>query len=165
MRPQMVYSYIRNQGKNPFPTAVTQDSNGQDRLVVNLEEGLAWFNAKQDGIATYAGTRFMDGYAFGYYTGVDVESQGVEFRGTPDTLHVTVSDIDLQASPWPTVMLKDCQTGGDWQEYSIKTGKKVPLAENSDVPPPYLITARMIFYKNHWGLHSTTADKSRTCTA
>jgi len=94
-----------------------------------------------------------------------LESQGVEFRGTPDTSHITVTKIDLQASSWPTVILKDCQTGGDWEEYSIKSGKKIPLAENTDVPPPYLITAKMIFYKNHWGVHSTTADKTRTCTA
>ena len=43
---------------------------------------LAWFNAKQDGLATYAGTRFMDGYAFGYYDSVDIESQGFEFEAT-----------------------------------------------------------------------------------
>lgn len=43
---------------------------------------LAWFNAKQKGLATYAGTRFMDGYAFGYYNGVDVESQGFELEVT-----------------------------------------------------------------------------------
>ena len=94
-----------------------------------------------------------------------LESQGVEFRGTPDTQHISVAAIDLKASPWPTVTLKDCRTGGDWEEYSIKTGKKIPLAGNGDVPPPYLITAKIIFYKNHWGVHSTTADKSRTCTA
>jgi outer membrane receptor for ferric coprogen and ferric-rhodotorulic acid len=43
---------------------------------------LAWFNAKQDGLATYVSTRFMDGYAFGYYTGVDIESKGIEFEAT-----------------------------------------------------------------------------------
>jgi hypothetical protein len=93
-----------------------------------------------------------------------LEAQGVEFRGTPDTPHITVAKINLKASPWPTVLLKDCPTGGDWQEYSIKTGKRVPSAEDPDVPPPYWITAKMIFYKQHWGLHSTTVDKSRTCT-
>ena len=95
----------------------------------------------------------------------DLKSQGVEYRGTPDSQHISVARIDLKASPWPTVTLTDCQTGGEWNEYSIKTGKKVPLVESKDVPPPYLITARMIFYKRHWGLYSTKADKSRTCTA
>lgn len=43
---------------------------------------LAWFNAKQEGLATYAGTRFMDGYAYSYYTGVDIESKGFELEAT-----------------------------------------------------------------------------------
>ncbi|MFT3762250.1 MAG: TonB-dependent siderophore receptor [Pseudoxanthomonas sp.] len=43
---------------------------------------LAWFSAKQEGLATYGGTRFMDGYAFGYYTGVDIESKGFELEAT-----------------------------------------------------------------------------------
>lgn len=41
---------------------------------------LAWFNAKQEGLATYAGTRFVDGFAFGYYVGADIESKGFEFE-------------------------------------------------------------------------------------
>lgn len=43
---------------------------------------LAWFSAKQEGLATYVGTRFMDGYAYGYYEGVDVDSRGFEFEAT-----------------------------------------------------------------------------------
>lgn len=43
---------------------------------------LAWFSAQQEGLATYVGTRFMDGYAFGYYTGVDIDSKGFEFEAT-----------------------------------------------------------------------------------
>lgn len=41
---------------------------------------LAWFNAKQEGLGTYAGYE-PDG-AYYYYTGVDVESQGWEFEVT-----------------------------------------------------------------------------------
>jgi outer membrane receptor for ferric coprogen and ferric-rhodotorulic acid len=41
---------------------------------------LALFQAQQDGLATYGGFRFMDGYAYGYYDAVDVESRGVEFE-------------------------------------------------------------------------------------
>ncbi len=41
---------------------------------------LAWFSAKQDGLATAAGTRFMDGYAYGYSVPVDIDSSGVEFE-------------------------------------------------------------------------------------
>jgi outer-membrane receptor for ferric coprogen and ferric-rhodotorulic acid len=43
---------------------------------------LALFNAKQATLATYAGTRFMDGYAFGFYDSVDVESKGFEFEAS-----------------------------------------------------------------------------------
>ncbi|MBL8272012.1 TonB-dependent siderophore receptor [Steroidobacter sp.] len=50
-----------------------------DRRVLTT---LAWFNAKQEGLATYVGTRFMDGYAYGYYNAVDVESKGIEFEVT-----------------------------------------------------------------------------------
>jgi hypothetical protein len=93
-----------------------------------------------------------------------LESQGVEFRGTPATPHIAVTRVDLRAKPWPTVTLKDCPTGGHFDEYSIKTNKKIPDA-NGDIPPPYLITAKVIHYKNHWGVQSTSVDKSRTCTA
>lgn len=43
---------------------------------------LAVFDAKQQGLATYAGVKFMEGYAFGYYTGVDIRSRGVELEAT-----------------------------------------------------------------------------------
>ncbi|MFT4255782.1 MAG: TonB-dependent siderophore receptor [Pseudoxanthomonas sp.] len=43
---------------------------------------LAWFNAKQEGLATYAGTRFMDDFAFGYYDAIDIESSGFEIEAT-----------------------------------------------------------------------------------
>lgn len=43
---------------------------------------LAWFTAKQDGLATYVGTRFMEGYAYGYSRPDDVESKGFEFEAT-----------------------------------------------------------------------------------
>lgn len=43
---------------------------------------LALFKAKQDGLATYVDTRFMEGYAYGYYEEVDIESEGIEFEAT-----------------------------------------------------------------------------------
>ena len=41
---------------------------------------LAWFNAEQSGLATYAGWDASNGRY--YYTGLDVESEGVEFEAT-----------------------------------------------------------------------------------
>ena len=53
VRPQMVYSYINNAPKdNPFPIQVVQDSLGHDRKVVKLEEGLAWWEAKNERVAS-----------------------------------------------------------------------------------------------------------------
>ncbi|MCD9030463.1 TonB-dependent siderophore receptor [Luteimonas sp. Y-2-2-4F] len=43
---------------------------------------LAWFSAEQEGLATYVGTRFMDGYAYGYSRPVDIDSQGFEFEAS-----------------------------------------------------------------------------------
>lgn len=43
---------------------------------------LAWFGAKQDGLATYVGTRYMEEYAYGYYRPDDVESRGFEFEAS-----------------------------------------------------------------------------------
>ena len=43
---------------------------------------LAWFTGKQDGLATYVATRFMEGYSYGYYRPDDVESKGFEFEAT-----------------------------------------------------------------------------------
>jgi hypothetical protein len=94
-----------------------------------------------------------------------LESQGVEFRGTPYESHISVTKVDLKASPWPVVTLTDCPSGDDWDEYSIKTNKRVPSADDGDVPPPWLVTAKVIYYKGHWGVQSTTVDKDRTCTA
>jgi hypothetical protein len=47
--PQMVYSYKKNAGeksKNPFPTIVVKDTLGNDREVVRLSQGLAWWDEK-----------------------------------------------------------------------------------------------------------------------
>lgn len=43
---------------------------------------LAWFDARQKGLATYVGTVFLDGSAFAAYDGVDVQSKGIEFEAT-----------------------------------------------------------------------------------
>lgn len=42
----------------------------------------ALFKAKQDGLATYVDTQFEEGYAYGWYRPVDVESEGIEFEAT-----------------------------------------------------------------------------------
>jgi hypothetical protein len=47
VKPQMVYSYMRNASKtNPFPVETIKDSLGHDRQVLKVEAGLAWWDAK-----------------------------------------------------------------------------------------------------------------------
>jgi hypothetical protein len=47
VRPQMVYSYIKNAPKeDPFPLQTVKDSIGVDRQVVKIEDGIAWWERK-----------------------------------------------------------------------------------------------------------------------
>ena len=78
-----------------------QDSVDYDRVYIDPSKGinyevgvkaewldkrllttLAWFSAKQEGLATYVGTRYMEEYAYGYYRPDDVESRGFEFEAS-----------------------------------------------------------------------------------
>lgn len=88
---------------------------------------------------------------------------GVTFRGTPPSPRVRVISVEPDAKPYPVVTLTDCRTPApDWRGY--RDDKPLPVASAS-VPPPYLITAKVIFYKRHWGVQSTSTDTSKTCTA
>lgn len=88
---------------------------------------------------------------------------GVTFRGTSPTPRVKVISVRPDAKPYPLVTLTDCQTPApDWKGY--RKGKPLPLASTT-ADPPYLITAKVIFYEGHWGVQSTSADTSKTCTA
>ena len=49
IRPQMVYSYIKNAPKeHPFPMETVTDSLGKERQVVKPEAGLEWWKAKNE---------------------------------------------------------------------------------------------------------------------
>src|SRR5689334_5846487 len=44
VKPQMVYSYIKNAPKDhPFPIETVKDSLGKDRQALKLEDGLTWW--------------------------------------------------------------------------------------------------------------------------
>lgn len=89
--------------------------------------------------------------------------QRISYRGEPPVSNLTVISINPQANPYPLVVLTDCQIGSDWGIYR-EDGTPVPDA-SAPVPPPYLVTAKVIFYKGKWGVQSTEADTSRTCSA
>lgn len=107
---------------------------------------LAWFDAKQQGLATFAGTIFETDYAFAYYTGVDVESRGVEMEATgkinqyADVVlgytHLDMSGTDgSKTYPWvprdmanlalstrvPGLMQLSLGTSGRWQSATSNT--------------------------------------------
>ena len=49
VKPQMVYSYIKNATKDdPFPIETVKDSIGAERQALKLEEGLAWWARKNE---------------------------------------------------------------------------------------------------------------------
>jgi len=49
VRPQMVYSYMKNAPKeDQFPVTTVKDSLEKDRQVVKPEDGIAWWNRKND---------------------------------------------------------------------------------------------------------------------
>lgn len=89
---------------------------------------------------------------------------GVAWKGSHPTPRLSVTAIDLEASPYPTVTLRNCPTPAPtWQAYYLATGKPVP-GNPSAVPLPYEITVQMIKYQGQWGVKSLTSDSSKTCT-
>lgn len=87
------------------------------------------------------------------------------FRGTPPAPRLRVVETELDAKPYPTVVLTNCPTPAPtWIAYDTKTGKPVSYAATK-VPPPYLSTVTLIFYKGHWGVQKTSVDSRQTCTA
>lgn len=53
VRPQMVYSYIKNAPKDDaFPLETITDSIGKERQVVNVEAGVEWWERKNERTAT-----------------------------------------------------------------------------------------------------------------
>jgi hypothetical protein len=52
VRPQMVYSYMKNAPKDhPFPIETVTDSIGKERQALKLDAGLAWWVAKNERVA------------------------------------------------------------------------------------------------------------------
>jgi hypothetical protein len=104
----------------------------------------------------------------GYETNVTLSqlaAAGFVDRGSPPAPRVSVLTPNLGAKPYPTVILTDCPTpGGNWATYDVKTGKKLSPASGKP-RPPYLTTATVIFYKNHWGVRKAATDYTKTCSA
>ena len=48
----------------------------------------------------------------------DLADQQVHFEGTRPQLHPRVESVDLDADPWPTVVISDCADSDAWDPFS-----------------------------------------------
>jgi hypothetical protein len=89
------------------------------------------------------------------------------FRGEPGHPRVAVTRVNLTASPEPLVVLSDCPTPSPKFVLTDDiTGKPIPVTlPPGAAPPPYRVTVHLVQRQGHWGVLSTTADRSATCTA
>lgn len=91
-------------------------------------------------------------------------ADSVAYRGTPPSPRTSVTFVQLNAAPYPSVILNDCPTApADWTTYYRATGKRTG-DKPGQVKPPYVVTVRMIFYKKHWGVYKLSPNATRTCT-
>jgi hypothetical protein len=87
-------------------------------------------------------------------------------RGTPPTSNLTVTSIDTDGAPWPTVTLWDCQTGQeDWQVVDTTTNRPLPALQALQAPAQSGTVVTVIFYQQRWGVNTIRTDPSRTCPA
>jgi hypothetical protein len=96
-----------------------------------------------------------------------LSEHGQLFKGDPGRPRVSVAAIELDATPYPKVVLKDCPTPTPtWRIYDAKTGKAMAMTlPPGTKPTPYLSTVEVIYYQGRWGVSKINADTSRTCTA
>ena len=87
----------------------------------------------------------------------------LKYEGTPPSHRVSVTHADLAAAPYPTVTVTDCPTApASWKVVAI--AGPPPTTKTPKVPPPYRVTAQVIFYEKHWGVSTLKVDDSRTCS-
>ncbi|MBL8929326.1 MAG: hypothetical protein JNL54_04305 [Kineosporiaceae bacterium] len=90
-------------------------------------------------------------------------SDKVAYRGTPPTPRISVTTVDLAATPYPRVELSNCPTPAPtWKQYSVTTGQELVTASPS-VAPPYRLAVEVIQHQGRWGVSKITADGSATC--
>lgn len=157
---------------SPSPTA-TLDPGAQPAIEAFLKLRQASFNANRRPLPSDA--KYPPEADFTRYSWdplrtelisqfADAQRLGIVFRGTPPTPRVTAARVDLEADPYPTVVLTNCDTPApSWQAFDRTSGQPLPTASAS-APSPYLTTVTLILYQGRWGAKSIEADTSRTCT-
>jgi hypothetical protein len=87
----------------------------------------------------------------------------LKYEGTAPTHRVSVTNANLGAAPHPTVTVTDCPTApASWKV--VATTGPPPTTKTPKVPPPYKVTAQVIFYEQHWGVSTLKVDDSNTCS-
>lgn len=97
-------------------------------------------------------------HLFGY------RDSGIAWSGSPPSSRVTVASI-ADGGVYPTAMLTDCPTvSRSWRPYIVKTHKAVPVTfPPGSAKPPHAVSAKVIYYKSHWMVQSTTTNVRKTC--
>lgn len=98
---------------------------------------------------------------------LQLSTQGLKMTGDPGKPRTQVQSLELEAKPYPLVVLSDCPTPPvQWHPTDAKTGKDVSAPLPSGVAaPPYKTTVQVILFQGHWGVSRTKSDSSRTCSA
>lgn len=89
----------------------------------------------------------------------------IAWLGTPPSPRAKILALQLGATPYPTVTLKDCPTAApSWKPYNIKTHQPVPVKfPGSTAPPPHAITATVVYYHSQWVVQKTVTEVKKTC--
>jgi hypothetical protein len=120
------------------------------------------------------GSTYPDASDFVRYSADPVQSQYASFisilnrthhafRGTPPKSNVTVTSIDLKATPYPLITLSDCQTDRDtWRAYDVRKNTMNPQLTPS-VPAPYGITVTVAYVLQRWKVETIKPDPAGMC--
>lgn len=89
----------------------------------------------------------------------------LRFRGDAPTSQLTVTRIDLDAQPWPTIALADCRmTPASWLPHDTRNDEATAMQwPGLQEAGPVAVT--MVFYQQHWGVQTILPTKSPSCPA
>lgn len=92
-------------------------------------------------------------------------TRAAEYRGRAAISHITLSEVDLEAFPYPQIELIDCQVPqGPYMPYGRDTDEPVPFGD-VNLKDPYPVSVEMISVKGRWGVTSVEADRQKSCEA
>ncbi|MBT0774278.1 hypothetical protein KIH74_35370 [Kineosporia sp. J2-2] len=91
-------------------------------------------------------------------------AMGAEYKGKAPVSHVRVKGVDLEAEPYPQIVLIDCAVPDpSYRPYDAKSGNKLELTSDSNITDPYESTVEMIRVGKRWGVKSIDVKEEGTC--